>query len=76
MTTKSKIYYTLTDEAPLLATYSFLPIVQAFTARNAALLREPRRRLPEKPTTFSDVFWSLIWLLRCVGRVYGGGIRR
>ncbi|MBU0942157.1 MAG: NADP-dependent isocitrate dehydrogenase [Bacteroidetes bacterium] len=32
MTQKSKIAYTLTDEAPLLATYSFLPIVQAFTA--------------------------------------------
>jgi len=27
----SKIYYTLTDEAPMLATYSFLPIVKAFT---------------------------------------------
>ncbi|MCB1876196.1 MAG: NADP-dependent isocitrate dehydrogenase, partial [Chromatiales bacterium] len=27
-----KIVYTETDEAPLLATYSFLPIVQAFTA--------------------------------------------
>ena len=27
----SKIYYTLTDEAPALATYSFLPIVKAFT---------------------------------------------
>jgi isocitrate dehydrogenase len=27
----SKITYTLTDEAPALATYSFLPIVQAFT---------------------------------------------
>ena len=26
----SKIYYTLTDEAPALATYSFLPIVQAY----------------------------------------------
>jgi isocitrate dehydrogenase len=32
MTQKSKIAYTLTDEAPLLATYSFLPIVQSFTA--------------------------------------------
>src|SRR6516164_5198110 len=33
MTTgKSKIIYTLTDEAPLLATYSLLPIIQAFTA--------------------------------------------
>ncbi|WP_028486451.1 NADP-dependent isocitrate dehydrogenase [Thiomicrorhabdus chilensis] len=34
MTEKAKIIYTLTDEAPALATYSFLPIVQAFT--NAA----------------------------------------
>jgi len=32
MTTKTaKIIYTITDEAPALATYSFLPIVQAFT---------------------------------------------
>ena len=31
MAEKSTIYYTLTDEAPLLATYSFLPIVKAFT---------------------------------------------
>ncbi|MBP7376382.1 MAG: NADP-dependent isocitrate dehydrogenase [Pyrinomonadaceae bacterium] len=31
MTEKSKIYYTLTDEAPMLATFSFLPIVKAFT---------------------------------------------
>ncbi len=28
----SKIVYTLTDEAPMLATYSLLPIVRAFTA--------------------------------------------
>ncbi|MBU3664941.1 MAG: NADP-dependent isocitrate dehydrogenase [Chthoniobacterales bacterium] len=31
MPSKSTIIYTKTDEAPLLATYSFLPIVQAFT---------------------------------------------
>ena len=31
MPQKSKIYYTLTDEAPMLATYSFLPVVKAFT---------------------------------------------
>ncbi|MDX1353053.1 MAG: NADP-dependent isocitrate dehydrogenase, partial [Thiomicrorhabdus sp.] len=31
MSEKSKIIYTLTDEAPALATYSFLPMVQAFT---------------------------------------------
>ena len=29
--TNSKIIYTLTDEAPMLATFSFLPIVKAFT---------------------------------------------
>ena len=28
--TKSKIIYTKTDEAPALATYSFLPIIEAF----------------------------------------------
>lgn len=33
MTDKSKIYYTLTDEAPMLATHSFLPILKAFTQR-------------------------------------------
>ena len=31
MSTTSKIIYTLTDEAPALATYSLLPIVKAFT---------------------------------------------
>ena len=30
--TKPKIVYTHTDEAPALATYSFLPVIQAFTA--------------------------------------------
>ncbi|MGB5704949.1 MAG: NADP-dependent isocitrate dehydrogenase, partial [Polyangiales bacterium] len=32
MTDKPTIYYTKTDEAPLLATYSLLPILRAFTA--------------------------------------------
>ncbi len=31
--TESKIIYTLTDEAPLLATYSFLPIIEAYAAK-------------------------------------------
>ena len=32
MTTKAdKIIYTKTDEAPMLATYSFLPIINAFS---------------------------------------------
>lgn len=32
MSTTSKIIYTKTDEAPMLATYSLLPVIQAFTA--------------------------------------------
>ncbi len=32
MTDTPTIFYTKTDEAPLLATYSFLPIIRAFTA--------------------------------------------
>lgn len=31
MSKESTIYYTITDEAPMLATHSFLPIVQAFS---------------------------------------------
>lgn len=31
MTNRSKIFYTKTDEAPMLATFSFLPIVRSFT---------------------------------------------
>ena len=34
-TDTSKIIYTITDEAPALATHSFLPIVKAFTASSA-----------------------------------------
>jgi isocitrate dehydrogenase len=42
MTTEtSKIIYTKTDEAPALATYSFLPVVQAFTA-GAGIIVETR----------------------------------
>jgi isocitrate dehydrogenase len=37
----AKIIYTLTDEAPMLATYSLLPIVQAFT-RTAGVAVETR----------------------------------
>ena len=34
MSNSAKIIYTKTDEAPALATYSFLPIVKAFTAKS------------------------------------------
>jgi isocitrate dehydrogenase len=40
-TTPAPIIYTLTDEAPLLATYSFLPIIQAY-AGVAGVPVEPR----------------------------------
>jgi isocitrate dehydrogenase len=32
MSKKAKIFYTISDEAPMLASQSFLPIVKAFTA--------------------------------------------
>jgi isocitrate dehydrogenase len=38
---KQKIIYTLTDEAPALATWSLLPIIQAFT-RSAGIMVETR----------------------------------
>jgi isocitrate dehydrogenase len=41
MTEKAKIIYTLTDEAPALATYSFLPIVKTF-AKAADVVIETR----------------------------------
>ena len=41
MSTKPIIYYTKTDEAPALATYSLLPIVQAF-AKPAGIVVETR----------------------------------
>lgn len=33
MSKSPKIIYTITDEGPMLATYSFLPIIEAFTAK-------------------------------------------
>ena len=41
MAEKSKIVYTLTDEAPMLATHSFLPVVKAFT-KTAAIEIVPK----------------------------------
>ena len=55
----SKIIYTLTDEAPALATYSLLPIVQAFT-RPAGIAIETRdislsgRIIAQFPERLSD----------------------
>ncbi len=36
------IFYTLTDEAPMLATYSFLPVVQAFASTAGVDVETPR----------------------------------
>ncbi|MFZ2852939.1 MAG: NADP-dependent isocitrate dehydrogenase, partial [Rhodocyclaceae bacterium] len=67
---KSKIIYTLTDEAPLLATCSFLPVVRLFTAPagieietadisvSARVLAEFSDRLPEAqkvPNTLGEL---------------------
>ena len=41
MSDNSKIIYTLTDEAPMLATHSFLPIVKAFS-KTAAIEIVPK----------------------------------
>ena len=41
MSARSKIIYTLTDEAPALATYSLLPIVETFT-RSSGIAVETR----------------------------------
>lgn len=38
---QAKIYYTLTDEAPMLATHSFLPMVKAFTKTAAIEISVP-----------------------------------
>jgi isocitrate dehydrogenase len=56
---KSKIIYTLTDEAPLLATYSFLPIVRTFTAPAGIAVEEAdisvaARILAEFPECLSE----------------------
>ena len=55
----SKIIYTLTDEAPLLATYSFLPVIRAFAAPAGIDIEESdisvaARVLAEFPENLTD----------------------
>ena len=47
------IIYTLTDEAPLLATYAFLPIVRAFTAP-AGIDVDGQRHLRRRPASWAS----------------------
>ncbi|MBU0498503.1 MAG: NADP-dependent isocitrate dehydrogenase [Gammaproteobacteria bacterium] len=65
-----KIYWTITDEAPMLATYSFLPIVQAYT-QGTGIEVEPRdislagriiANFPEKLTDAQKQSDDLTWL--------------
>jgi len=61
--TTAKIIYTLTDEAPRLATYSLLPIIQAFTqaagvtveTRNISLAARILALFPERLTAAQQV---------------------
>ncbi len=56
MTKSAKIVYTITDEAPALATYSFLPIVRAFTAPSGIQLETKDISLAGRIlAAFSDV---------------------
>lgn len=67
MTQKTKIIYTKTDEAPALATYSLLPIVQAFTrpanvdleTKDISLAARILAQFPEKLTADQKVSNSL-----------------
>ncbi len=60
--TPSTIIYTFTDEAPALATYSLLPIVEAFAGAAGDRRRDPRhlarradpRQLPRAADTASS----------------------
>ena len=65
--TESKIIYTHTDEAPLLATYSFLPIIEAYAAKAGVvvetrdislagrLIAQFADRLPEEQRVADDL---------------------
>jgi isocitrate dehydrogenase len=66
----SKIIYTLTDEAPFLATYSFLPIVKAFSkkagieieTRDISLAGRILANFPESLNATQRVNDDLAWL--------------
>ncbi len=56
MTTPPTIFYTVTDEAPALATYSLLPIVQAFTKHSGIAVESRDISLSGRIlATFSDL---------------------
>ena len=71
MTTQTpKIYWTKVDEAPALATYSLLPIVQAFTAaagvsvetKDISLAGRIIANFPDRLTSEQKIADELTWL--------------
>ena len=74
MATVSKVIYTMVDEAPALATYSFLPIVQGFTkssgleivTKNISLAGRILSKFPENLTSEQKINDDLDELSRIV----------
>ena len=65
----SKIFYTLTDEAPMLATYSFLPIVQTFT--ETAGIEIETKNINKKVEEIEDLDPGLLSMIRWIVMVIG-----
>jgi isocitrate dehydrogenase len=71
---EAKIIYTIVDEAPALATYSFLPIVKAFTSaagievetRDISLSGRILAKFPDNLTKDQQVSDDLTWLGKLV----------
>ena len=78
--TDSKIIYTHTDEAPLLATYSFLPIIQAYAAtagvtvdtRDISLAGRIIAQFPDRLKPEQRIGDDLIRLQLKSGRIFFG----
>ena len=72
MSQRPVIIYTKTDEAPALATYSLLPIVQAFTkhagvvieTRDISLAGRIMANFPEYLTADQQIGGKILWKVR------------
>ena len=74
------IFYTLTDEAPMLATYSFLPVVQAFAStadvdvERQVVLEEIAMRDDDPEDLLGDAFLTALFGDHPVGRPIIGSV--